>query len=173
MDSQIKKSVQKLFGSETGFTIIELIVIIVIVGILSYMAMAEFSESTSIVKERTMARKVVNDIRYAQEMALSHRKLVKCVIEPSQNRYSLKWADDSYVQTPAAERDFIVYFDSGDYTGVDLTSSGFSSGLLSFNPMGKPLNNGALMTVEIVAMIINSGVIIKIVPGTGHCYIQD
>lgn len=167
------KDVQNIFNSESGFTIIELIVIIVIVGILSYMAMAEFSESSTIVKERTLARKVVNDIRYAQEMALSHHQLVKCFFEPSENRYSLRWADDSYVQTPAAERDFIVDFDTGDFSGIDLTSTGFTSGLLSFNSNGQPINDGALMTVEIIAMLINSEITIKIIPGTGRCYIQD
>ena len=173
MRIKIKKSLQKLSDLERGFSLVELITIIAIIGILSYMALAKFSESNATIKGRTLARKIVSDVRYAQELALSHRQLVKCFIEPAQNRYTLLWGDDSYVQTPMAEKNFIVDFDGSDFDGINLTTTGFSSGLLSFNSKGQPLNNGSLMATELVLMVLNSTITIKVVPGTGRCYIQD
>ena len=158
---------------EKGFTLVELIVMVTITGILSYMALSEFSSTTTILKERTLAKKVVADARYAQEMALSHRQLVKFYVEQSQNRYSLKWADNTYLKTPMAERDFIVDLDEGDFIGINITTTGFASGLLSFTAEGQPLNNGSPLSTETVLMSLDGEVNVKIVPGTGRCYIED
>ncbi len=173
MKSGIRKRLSEQFKQEKGFTLLELIVTITLIGILSYMALSEFSNSTTILKEKTLAKRIVADARYAQEMALSHRQLVKFYVEQSQNRYSLKWADNSYLQTPMAEQDFIVDLDEGDFVGIEISSTGFSAGLLSFTADGQPLNNGSPLSVETALITLDGEITIKIVPGTGRCYIED
>lgn len=159
-------------SEERGFSLIELAVFIAIIGIISYLVIFGFSTSTGIMKEKSLAEKVVSDVRYAQEMALTHRQEVKFVVEPDYNRYSLKWQDDSYLKTPIAEQDFVVDFATSEFKGVDLTSTGFSAGLLSFNARGQPMNNGTLLSTQTVLMRLNNNTTIKIVPITGACYIE-
>jgi prepilin-type N-terminal cleavage/methylation domain-containing protein len=167
------RNIIRLINQEEGFTILELITVIMLVGILSYTAISEFSNSTSSIKEMTFAKKVVADIRYAQEMAISNQKTVKCLIDPSQNRYSLKWENDTHLKTPIAEKDFIVDIDLSNFIGVKITSTNFSSGLLIYDSQGQPFNGDSPLSSETTLMVINKKVTIKIVPGTGRCYIDE
>jgi hypothetical protein len=70
-------------------------------------------------------------------------------------------------------QNYIVDFDNSDFSGVDLSETKFSAGLLSFNSKGQPFNNGSSLTTETALMVLNDNVVIMMVPGTGRCYIQD
>ncbi len=168
-----RSKTKRILRKQGGFSFIELIVVIVGVGILSYIALAKFSGSSDAVKEKTFARKVISDIRYAQEMALNYRQTVQVLVEPDQNRYSLRWGGGNYLQTPVAFADFIVDTDDGYYSGVSITSSGFSAGLLEFSPAALPMNGGAALGVETTLMVINNQITIKISPGSGRSYIEE
>ena len=168
----ISPSKKKLI-TEAGFSFIELIVLIASLGILSYMAVSRFAGSSDAVKEATFVRRVISDVRYAQEMALNYRQTVQVVVEPDQNRYYLKWSGGSYLQTPVAFDDFIVDTDDGHYAGVAISSTGFSGGVLEFNSAAMPLNNGSALAGETSLMVLNNNVNIKISPGSGRCYVEE
>ncbi len=159
-------------SDERGVTFLELIILIVVIGILSYLGMANLSNSNESIKESSLAKKVLADVRYAQEMAMSHGQLVKFIVETGQNRYSLKWADNSYLQTPMAEEDFIVDVDDGYFVGVSISSTGFTNGTLKFDAQGTPLNDLATLGVETTLMQLNGSTTLRVIPGTGRCYIQ-
>lgn len=158
---------------ENGLTFIELILTVVLISILSYIAIAKISGSSEAIKEKTFAKKVINDIRYAQEMALSNRKSVRFIVDPTQNLYSLQWSQGGYLQTPMALEDFIVDVDNGYYTSVSITSTEFTNGIIEFNAEAQPIDNGLPLAVEKTVLVINGSVTIKIVPGTGRCDIQE
>lgn len=158
---------------ERGHTLVELIGVMVIISVLSYIGIARIGGTSENIKERSFAKKVVNDLGYAQEMAVSFRRLVKVIVEPGGNRYSLRWEDLSYLPTPVAETDFIVYGDDGHYSGVSITATGLSDGTLEFNSAGEPLNNGSIMEEVLTALQINGALDIKITPGTGVCYVEE
>lgn len=157
---------------EDGFSFLELIVLIVGVGILAVIGMANLSSSNSNLKEKALAKKIIADVRYAQEMAINYGQLVQVIVETGQNRYSLKWQDNSYLQTPIAEENFIVDVDDGYFSGVSISSTGFNSGTLQFNGDGNPLDNGTLLTTAKNLLQLNSSTSIQITPGTGRCTIQ-
>ena len=159
--------------SENGFSIIELSFVLAILAILSYVAVSELTTSSSLIKEKSLAQKIMSDVRYAQEMALSHRQEVRFDVNADNNSYSLKWADNTCLKTPIGEQDFIFNLGSSEFAGVNITSSGFSAGLLNFDSSGKPENNGSTLSAITTLMTLNGSVVIKIVPGTGLCYIQE
>ncbi len=162
---------KSFISSEKGFSFLELIVLIVGIGILALVGMANLSGSSSL-KEKALAKKILADVRYAQEMAINYGQLVQFIVETGQNRYSLKWQDNSYLQTPMAEEDFIVDVDDSYFTGVSISSTGFDSGILQFNGDGNPLDNGTLLTTATNLLQLNGTTSIQITPGTGRCTIQ-
>lgn len=162
----------RLWKEETGATFLELISMIVIIGVLSYFAFANLSNSNVSVKEQSLAKKILSDVRFAQEMAMSHGQLVQFVVETTENRYSLKWQDESYLQTPVAEEDFIVDIDEDFFVGTNISSTGFTSGTLQFGADGKPLDNGSLLTEATTLVELNGATIVCVEPETGRCYVQ-
>ncbi len=78
MKSVVKKKFQEVVNrNKEGFTTIELIIVIVIVGILSAIAIPKIS-SISDVDLYATARQVKSDIRFAQQLAMS--KFMKTTI---------------------------------------------------------------------------------------------
>ena len=173
MLKQLAQKLNYLCVSEKGFTLIEIIIGLVLLGILSYVAVVEFSSSSSSLKEKTLAQKIISDVRYAQEMALNHRQEVKFLVEPTNNRYTIRWQDNTYLKTPVGGQNFIFDINTSEFKGINLTSTGFLAGLLIFNSKGQPLNNHDLITSDRTLLSLNNSVFIKIVPGTGSCYIQE
>ena len=163
---------KSFISSEKGFSFLELIVLIVGIGILALVGMANLSDSGSSLKERALAKKILADVRYAQEMAITYGQLVQFIVETGQNRYSLKWQDNSYLQTPMAEEDFIVDVDDSYFSGVSISSTAFNFGTLQFNGNGNPLDNGTLLTTTTNLLQLNGAITIRITPGTGRCTIQ-
>lgn len=170
--TKMKINISKV-RKENGFTFIELILTVVILGILSIIAIARISGSTEDIKEKAFAKKVISDIHYAQEMALSNRKSVRFIVDPSQNRYSIQWTSGGYLQTPMALEDFIVDLNSGYYTGVSITSTEFTNGIIEFNTEAQPIDNGTPLTNNMTVLEINNSTTIEIFPVTGRCYIQE
>ena len=163
---------KSFISSEKGFSFLELIVLIVGIGILALVGMANLSDSGSSLKEKALAKKILADVRYAQEMAINDGQLVQFIVETGQNRYSLKWQDNSYLQTPMAEEDFIVDVDDSYFSGVSISSTAFNFGTLQFNGNGNPLDNGTLLTTTTNLLQLNGTTSIQITPGTGRCTIQ-
>jgi Tfp pilus assembly protein FimT len=158
---------------QAGHSLVEIVAVIVIIGIISYMAMARLSGTSETVNEKALARKVINDIGYAKEMAVSFRQTVQFVVDPVQNRYWLQWAGGGYLLTPVAEANFIVQADDGYFNTVSITATGFSNGILEFDATGQPFDNGMLLDTETTAVELNGATQVIIIPGTGVGYIGE
>ena len=162
-----------IISDQSGFTFLELVTIIVIVGILSYVAVANFTDSNIRLQYQTLAQKMATDVRYARELAFSEGEGTRVYIDQANNRYYLKWSDGSYIQNPVGGENFIIQLGTGDFSGVQISGTSFSGGRLDFDTSGAPLNSGAAFSGEITLVELNNAKRIVVVANTGLLKIED
>ncbi len=155
----------RLCKENKGFTFVETVVVITIVALLTGaigVSVDNVNQNTRIVNAATRA---LAELRHAQEMAITQRRTVNFNISVGSNYYSATYNDDgSYVPSPQGSGNLDVQLNQNEYDGVVITSSAFSSSQLSFNAVGRPLENGSVFTNEKAVMYLNSGVCITIWP---------
>ena len=113
--------------NQNGFSLIEVIVIVVIVGVLAYFAVANIGDSHSRLQNESVLKKIVSDVRYARELALTEGEGSRVYFDQTNNRYYLKWDNGNYIQDPVGGGDFIVQLGEGEFSQVNITSSAFLS----------------------------------------------
>ncbi len=127
-----------------GFTVVELIMIIVIISILAAMAIPKFTDAYADIKLNGCARRIINDIRHLQQLAISTRYLHWVVFDKTNNLYRLYGEDP--VNQGKANRILITV---GDATvelddiadGVTISSvnlGGLNKNEIEFDELGIP-----------------------------------
>lgn len=71
-----------------GFTLIELIVIVVIIGIAAMLSVPMFSSAAD-VQMRTAANMIASDLEYAKSMAITHQQNYSVVFDPDTESYAV------------------------------------------------------------------------------------
>ncbi|MFQ5863942.1 MAG: GspH/FimT family pseudopilin [bacterium] len=163
----------RISNNQNGFTLIELIVLITIIGILSFIAVAKLGDSNSKLQYKTVIQKIAADVRYAQQLAISEGKGTRVYIDQTNNRYYLKWSDGTYIQNLVGGGDFIVQLGVGDFSAVQITGTEFVNGRLDFSTSGVPSNAGAAFTGELNLVTLNNDKKLQITANTGFLKIED
>ena len=159
--------------NQNGFTLMEVIVIVVIVGVLAYFAVANFVDSHSKLQYESVLKKIVSDVRYARELALMEGEKTRVYFDQTNNRYYLKWDNGNYIQNPLGGGDFIVQLGAGEFSQVNITSSAFSAGWLDFDTKGTPGNTGVSFSNELSLVSLNNSKSITITANTGFLQIEN
>ncbi|MCH7754328.1 prepilin-type N-terminal cleavage/methylation domain-containing protein [candidate division KSB1 bacterium] len=163
-----------IFKNQNGFTLIELTVVIVIVGILSYAVVANFSDSHERLQIDAITLKIASDVRYARDLALTEGRGSRVYIDLTNNQYYLKWDDESYMQNPLGGGDFVVQLGRpGEFGAVQITSTAFSGGRLDFGTSGSPRNAGNSFSGELILVSINNEKKVVITANTGFVRIEN
>lgn len=83
----------------------EVIVVIAVVGIMAAVGLSRMKSSPAETQRANAAHVVINDFRYAQEIAMTYGRSVRIDVETGLNLYSLKWHDTNeylpQLQAPA------------------------------------------------------------------------
>lgn len=77
-----------------GFTLVELIVVLVIVATLATMVIPRFAGSAQSAQLRENADQLLVMARYAQNYAVTHRSACRIVIDPQERRFGLEIQED-------------------------------------------------------------------------------
>lgn len=150
-DEDIQK-LRKILGR--GFTLIEFIMVIVIVGILASLVIPRF-ESFYAIKLDGAVKKVVSDIRYVQQIAISEHVNTRIVFNTAADTYT------AYKEVPPpGSGNWIIMVDpfsrsslnpwvnfttDPKYKGIDISNADFGgTQTLRFNWQGVPQNGGGI-----------------------------
>lgn len=134
-----------------GFTLIEVVMVIVIVGILTAIAIPRF-QAFYAVKLDGAAKKVISDIRYVQQIAIANHTSTRIVFDPVTERYRAEeesprgsnfWrAISSPFMSGSMTADFTK---DPQYAGINITSPSFGAGsTLMFDWRGQPVSGGSV-----------------------------
>ncbi len=136
--------ISSLGGRERGFTLIEILIVMGLVGVLVALTAPNLTVIIPQIKVDKAASKLAADLRLAQQKAVEEMALVRFRIEPSQNRYYAMvrergaaglWYQDGYndyVEDPLKGGAYLlVDFDvsTNRFHGVEITSISPASAL--------------------------------------------
>jgi len=167
----------RLFTNRSGFTLIELIMVMVIAVILAAVVAVRWSPFDTI-KLNSATRKVAADIRYAQKVAIS-TQATYAAIAFNTNGYTVYDTYSSVISRspgdPCSDNggNFQVAFNAqrcSNYSGVTITTD-LTGNVVQFNSLGTPLDDtGAVLgndkTVTVTYKGANAGIVIE--SGTGR-----
>ena len=147
--------------NKTGFTIVELVLVIMIMAALAMIVAPVFQNSIPRIKLRSEARKLMAETRNVQQQAIS-----------SNATYVINFIDGTDTLT-------ISYFDEDSnehfrysYTldpSIDLVNTSFSGNKLEFNILGEPSEGGDI----VIRNNRNESSIIRVAPSTGKVSIVE
>ncbi|MBU4148943.1 MAG: prepilin-type N-terminal cleavage/methylation domain-containing protein [Candidatus Omnitrophica bacterium] len=131
---------------KNAFTLIELVMVIVIIAVL--VAVVSFSSGT--LKLTGVANKLMFDLRYAQQLAISRQVSCGTSFNPAGNSYFVYVGDTGTLATnPHTGSNLSIDYDiDSDYSGISLVSTNFGD-QVSFDAAGAPYGStGALLATR-------------------------
>ncbi len=143
---------------EPGFTLIELVAVMAIMGIIAISVGGPTLSLMSSMRSRTAASRFCIDVRYAQRHAMSSRLRTWVQINVPADGYRLFVEDPANLGKanrlllihPLTQSIVTVQFGSGDFPGVGIVSANINSTAeLEFDSFGVPHDgNGTVLTAD-------------------------
>ena len=133
-----------------GFTVIEIIMVIVVMGILAVASIPRIEGLRYQIKLKAAVKKLVSDIRYVQSIAISRHTNSALVFDEPNNYYAAFFFNTSSsswqaLTDPLTRGALTVDYNSpGHYSGVDISALNFNgfSDELRFDWQGVPMDSG-------------------------------
>ena len=147
---------QEIKRSLSGFTLIETIMVIVIIGILAAVAVPRFNAFYAIKLDGAM-KKARSDIRYLQQLAISQHVDTRIVFNTGSNSYQAQNCNGSGSNCtawspaidPFTRGNLLTNFNSDpQYGGIDISAASFQGETLRFDWQGIPYNNSGLPLIS-------------------------
>ena len=146
MENQTKTNLKK---ATPGFSLTELIVMIVLIGIFAAMAMTRTSTGLTTIQVQIAIDQITSDIDYSKSMAFARHDTITLVFSTTLEQYTIYNGPDG---SRSAITDFpnstngIISFDQSDFIEVDITSANFNgTSELQFLPLGDPKSGGSIV----------------------------
>ena len=146
MENQTKTNLKK---ATPGFSLTELIVMIVLIGIFAAMAMTRTSTGMTTIQVQIAIDQITSDIDYSKSMAFARHDTITLVFSTTLEQYTIYNGPDG---SRSAITDFpnstngVISFDQSDFIEVNITSANFGgSSELQFLPLGDPKSGGSIV----------------------------
>ena len=161
-----------------GFTLIELMVIIVILGILSAVAVPALS-SIDDNRASVAARQLVRDLGYARQHALATGTVTWVVFDTGAETWSLLAEDPSNpgrvnataMTDVSTQSDFVQTLDTDEFAGATIVSAAIDGDVeVGFDWLGEPLNGAENALAADGTVTLSESHVITIEVATGLAY---
>jgi prepilin-type N-terminal cleavage/methylation domain-containing protein len=136
-----------------GFSLVELVVIIVIIGVLTGVVSLSIGNIDRDSRVTIAAGRALSDLRYAQELAMTTRQAVNFTV--SGNTYSATYRVSGFPVPSPTDRTqpLMVILNDGEARGVVITSG--LNGTISFDIDGKPWASDGITELSDQTSIMN------------------
>ena len=125
----------KLLRNKSGFTLIEMVITAVVLGLIAAMAVPDFFRAMQKVKLNAATRDVISDLRWARSHSISSRNQVGLNFDFTNKTYCVFLDTDNPGNFQySAGQDSVVK--SGSLTNLGSGSSTFASNTIIFKPDG-------------------------------------
>ena len=164
----------RIMREQRGFTLVELIVVLIVVGILAVVAIPRF---TGVAAFNTMGftDRVMSSLRYAQKQAIAKRRNV-CVAFPSNTTVNFTFASapgsasacDTNLTGPAGQNPFSIAPESKSVVTFATVPAG-----LTFDALGRPIVTTTGLPLAAAQVITINGDISRafsVEPETGYVH---
>ena len=146
MENRTKTNLKK---ATPGFSLTELIVMIVLIGIFGAMAMTRTNTGLTTIQVQIAIDQITTDIDYSKSMAFARHDTITLVFSTTLEQYTIYNGPDG---SRSAITDFpnstngVISFDQSDFIEVNITSANFGgSSELQFLPLGDPKSGGSIV----------------------------
>ncbi|MCX5693461.1 MAG: prepilin-type N-terminal cleavage/methylation domain-containing protein [Candidatus Omnitrophica bacterium] len=160
-----------------GFTLTELVMLIVIIGIVALVAMPKASTGSA-VRLEAACQKIASDLRYAQEMSLAQQVRLGISFDPVNEAYFVYRVNVGTVASdPQTRNNFNVSFVTlNEFKGIDIASTSFNN-KVEFDSVGAPYDgNGVILSSQgVITLQAQGGVYsrtVRIEAKTGKVSVQ-
>ena len=151
-----------------GFTLIELVIVIVVLGIIAITVAIKFPSSSSSIQFGATTDQVVSDIRYTQSLSMNLNERYR--INFASNSYSIEDAKNNLIKHPAANSTTITLA-----TGTSFSKPP-TPNCIAFDGRGEPCDcsAGTALTITEIIQLANSSTTrdITVTPTTGYVSIS-
>ncbi|UCC22682.1 MAG: prepilin-type N-terminal cleavage/methylation domain-containing protein [Planctomycetota bacterium] len=163
-------------AADSGFTMIEVLVVLVIIAIAAMMVVPMMSSAADM-QLRSVSNMIAADLEYAKSMAIGKQKVYSVVFDASAETYQLE-DPNGVIKHPVKKGfDYVVNLASDNRTDrVDIASVDFdSTNEVKFDYLGSPYNgtgtnlNSGTITLQAEGMAMT----ITVAPVTGYISISD
>ncbi len=135
----------RLRRASGGFTIIEILIVVVILAIAAMTAIPMISSAGSI-QVRSVANMIAADLEYAKSLAITKGQRFSVVFDTSADSYRIADQDGTTILHPVKKGfDYVIDLQDEGLEKADITGADFAgSSQVEFDYLGSPLNGGTV-----------------------------
>ena len=135
----------KLQSLSKGFSLIELVIIIVLIGIFTTIALTRTNTGMTTIREQIAIDQITNDIDLARSMAFAKNETITIKFDINQESYCVYSESGILTDFPNSSSDGVISLDNSYLRDLDIKAVNFgNSSDLQFQPLGDPVSGGII-----------------------------
>ena len=124
---------------------IELIIVVMLIGIFTAMALTRTDTGLTTIREQIAIDQITNDIDLARSMAFARNEAITIIFDKNQESYGVYNALGIIKDFPNSNSDGIISLDNSYLRNLDIKEVSFGgSANLQFQPLGDPVSGGTI-----------------------------
>ena len=132
-------------SNSSGFSMIELIIVVMLIGIFTAMALTRTDTGLTTIREQIAIDQITNDIDLARSMAFARNEAITIIFDKNQESYGVYNALGIIKDFPNSNSDGIISLDNSYLRNLDIKEVSFGgSENLQFQPLGDPVSGGTI-----------------------------
>ena len=135
----------KNYSNSSGFSMIELIIVVMLIGIFTAMALTRTNTGLTTIREQIAIDQITNDIDLARSMAFARNEVITIIFDKNQESYGVYNGLGIIKDFPNSNSDGIISLDNSYLRNLDIKEVSFGgSANLQFQPLGDPVSGGTI-----------------------------